>query len=73
MQQVIQSWRDQWIRNILPTLVSCKRWKDVKKNINEGDVVMMKYEGNMKDDYRLAIVKKTLMDKRNHQNCESWV
>ena len=64
VQQVFQSWWDRWIRDILPTLVPCKRWKDAKKNISEGDVVMMKYEGNMKDDYRLAIVKKTFKDKK---------
>ena len=36
----------------------------VRKNLNVNDVVMLKYQGNMKDDYRLAIVRKTFKDKK---------
>ena len=62
VQQVFKIWWDKWIQDVLPTLVPCKRWKDIKKNINVGDVVMMKYEGSIKNDYRLARVKETFPD-----------
>ena len=62
VQQVHKIWWDKWIQDVLPTLVPCKRWKDIKKNINVGDVVMMKYEGSINNDYRLARVKETFPD-----------
>ena len=35
---------------------SAYTWKDIRGNLKEGDIVMMKYSGNVKDDYRLARV-----------------
>ena len=62
VQQVFKCWWEKWIQDVLPTLVPCKRWKDIKKNLKVGDVVMMKYEGNINNDYRLARVKETFPD-----------
>ena len=64
IQEVYKVWWEKWIQDILPTLVPCKRWKDIKKNLKVGDIVMMKYEGNMSNDYRLARVKEVFPDKK---------
>ena len=41
----------------MPTLLPYTRWKKEQKNLKPGDVVLMRYEGNVKDDYRLAMVE----------------
>ena len=51
-----------WIQNLLPTLVPCKRWKDIKKNLKVGDVVMMTHEGSIHNDYSLARVEEIFPD-----------
>ena len=62
--QVYDCWWSQWIRQVLPTLVPVKRWKHRKQNLRVGDVVMMLYSGNLKNDYRLARVMKVCPDKK---------
>ena len=64
IQQVHQAWWDRWIRDVLPTLVPCRRWKNIKQNLKEKDIVMMKYSGNIRDDYRLARVLEVYPDKK---------
>jgi hypothetical protein len=64
VQQVYQAWWDRWIQDVLPTLVPCKRWKDIQKNLKQEDIVMMKYSGNIRDDYRLAKVLEVYPDKK---------
>ena len=53
-----------WIDDVLPTLVPCRRWRDVRKNLDVNDIVMMHYDGNFADDYRLARVVSVYKDKR---------
>ena len=36
----------------------------MKKNVKVDDIVMMKYSGNMRDDYRLARVVETFPDEK---------
>ena len=64
VQQVHQSWWERWIQDVLPTLVPCKRWKEIKKNLKVDDIVLMKYDGNIKDDYRLAKVTEVFKDEK---------
>ena len=64
IQQVFRAWWDRWIQDVLPTLVPCKRWKEVRKNIKQGDIVMMRYTGNMEHDYRLARVLEVFPDSK---------
>ena len=59
---VYNCWWQKWIRQVLPTLMPVKKWKQPMKNLEVGDVVMMYYPGNLKDDYRLAKVLKTHPD-----------
>ena len=54
--EVYTSWWKAWIEQVLPSLMPIPKWKKRAKNLTVGDVVMMIYEGNMKDDYRLAKV-----------------
>ena len=64
VQQVYEAWWRRWIQDVLPTLVPCKRWKHVQMNIKQGDIVMMKYAGQINDDYRLAKVIEVYPDKK---------
>ena len=64
IQQVYRSWWDRWIQDVLPTLVPCRRWKQIHKNVKIGDVVMMKYAGNINDEYRLARVLEVYPDSK---------
>ena len=59
-----KGWWEKWIQDILPTLVPCRRWKDIKKNLKVDDIVMVKYEGNIHNDYRLARVKEIFPDSK---------
>ena len=64
IQQLHKSWWDRWIQDVLPTLVPCRRWKDIKKNLKIGDIVTMKYAGNFQDDYRIARVLEVYPDNK---------
>ena len=54
--QVEQEWWDRWMKGVLPTLFSYKRWKSKKENLSKGDIVMLRYPKHFKDDYCLAKV-----------------
>merc|ERR1712121_66674 len=64
VEQVYKTWWDKWIQDVLPTLVPCKRWKQIHRNVRVGDVVMMKYAGSIKDEYRLARILEVYPDDR---------
>merc|ERR1711983_657204 len=51
VEQVYKTWWSKWIQDVLPTLVPCKRWKYIQKNVKVGDVVMMKYKREASDVY----------------------
>ena len=50
---------------MLPTLVPCKRWREPKKNLKPGDLVMMSYPNQLKNDYRIARVLEVFPDDKN--------
>ena len=54
--EVEAEWWRRWISTVLPTMLPAKKWKHEKENLMKGDVVMLTYEGNVKDDYVLAKV-----------------
>ena len=62
VQSVHHTWWSRWICDVLPTLVPCRKWKLKSHNLRVGDIVMLTYQGNFQDDYRLAIVKDTFPD-----------
>ena len=47
---------------MLPTLMPMNRWKKKKDDLEVGDVVMILYSGNAKNDYWLDRVLKTHPD-----------
>ena len=49
-----QEWWRRWISSVLPTLLPAGKWKREQQNLVVGDVVMLTYPGNVKDDYILA-------------------
>ena len=54
--EVYQAWWDAWIQQVLPSLMPIRKWRMRAKNLQVGDIVMLYYPGNLKDDYRLARV-----------------
>ena len=60
--QVEKEWWNLWIRQVLPTLFSYKRWKVKQENVKVGDLVMLNYPGHFKDDYCIAKVTKAEAD-----------
>ena len=43
--QVEKEWWDRWIKTVLPTLFKYKRWKTKQRNLEVGELVMLKYPG----------------------------
>ena len=62
--QVYECWWQKWIKQVLPSLIPVRKWKSKRSNLNVDDVVMMLYPGNIKNDYRLARVKKVFKDSK---------
>ena len=60
-----REWWRRWIEDVLPTLVPCRKWQKRRRNLKVGDVVMMWYQGNLVDDYRLALVSKVYPDDKD--------
>ena len=54
--EVEKEWWDRWIKQVLPTLFSYKKWKVKQENIKAGELVMLKYPGQFKDAYCIAKV-----------------
>ena len=59
---VESEWWKKWVKEVMPTLLPLPKWKKEQKNLQVGDVVQMWYQGNFKDNYRLAIVTKVYPD-----------
>ena len=57
--QVEKEWWDRWIKVVLPTLFSYKKWKTKQKNLEVGELVLLRYPGQFKDDYCMAKITET--------------
>ena len=55
--EVEKEWWGRWIKQVLPTLFSYKKWKVKKENIKVGELVMLHYPKQFKDDYCIVKVK----------------
>ena len=62
---VESEWWKKWVKEVMPTLLPYTRWKKEQKNLKPGDIVLIRYEGNVKDDYRLAMVEEVHPDPKN--------
>ena len=59
---VEHEWWKKWSKEVMPSLLPLPKWKRQQSNLQVGDVVHMWYEGNMKDEYRLAKVVEVFPD-----------
>ena len=64
VSSVYNTWWAAWHKQVLPTLIPCRKWKTEVRNLQVGDIVHMYYTGSLKDDYRLARVIKTFPDQK---------
>jgi hypothetical protein len=62
---VEQEWWSRWIKTVLPTMLPVQKWKREEKNLIVGDVVLLTFHGNVKDDYILARVTEVHPDEKN--------
>lgn len=56
----------KWMAQVFPHLVPSYKWKKEYRDVQEGDVVLMKTESELQDRYKLAIVKTAFKDKDGH-------
>ena len=54
VSEVEKEWWDRWIKVVMPTLFSYKRWKVKQENLRVGELVLLVYPGNFKNDYCIA-------------------
>ena len=43
VQRVFDHWWEKWIQDVLPSLVPCRRWKEIRKNLKKEDIVMKRH------------------------------
>ena len=61
-----QFWK-RWLQMYAPWLQIIHRWHDVKPNLKEGDIVLLKEEVDVgRRDYPKAVVIKTFPDTNGH-------
>ena len=57
LQQIITDWWDHWYRVVLPTLVPSYKWLQRHRNVQIGDVCLIRYGKDKRANYRLGRVK----------------
>ena len=53
---------DKWLNQVFPHLLPSYKWIKEHKNLQAGDVVLMKTESKISSTYRLAVVKSAVPD-----------
>ena len=56
-QEIIDDWWKVWYQRVLPTLVYNYKWLQRHRNVQPGDVCLIKYKNEIKAKYRLGRVK----------------
>jgi hypothetical protein len=63
VQETVATWWNQWKVTHFSSLVPTTRWKEARRNMRVGDVVLIKYTSKSKaGSYRLGIVKEIEVD-----------
>ena len=57
LQKLISEWWDEWYQSVLPSLVPCYKWLQRHRNVQVGDVCLIRYGKEKRANYRLGIVK----------------
>ena len=66
-EHIIRAWWDEWYQRVFPALVPYQKWKVSKRNVREGDIVLVLYPGKItKGDFRLARVTGVKEDDSGH-------
>ena len=55
-KQVVTDWWESWYRTVLPTLVSSYKWLQRHRNVQVGDVCLIRYAKEKRATYRLGRV-----------------
>ena len=66
-EHLIRAWWEEWFQRVFPSLVPYQKWKISRRNVQQGDVVLVLYPGKVsKGDYRLARVTSAVKDEGGH-------
>ena len=57
LQSLVEDWWKSWYQRVLPTLVPNYKWLQRHRNVQPGDVCLIRYKGELKGTYRLGRVK----------------
>ena len=57
LQQIVTDWWDHWYRVVLPTRVPSYKWLQRHRNVQIGDVCLIRYGKDKRATYRLGRVK----------------
>ena len=63
VQKVEQAWGKKWIKSVFPTLLPNNKWRNEERNLNVGDVVMIKFPRMKVAEYKLGRVVKVHYDR----------
>ena len=63
MKELEKTWWDQWVVQVLPLLVTFKKWRIEHRSLRKGDIVLVLYDRKVaKGDYRLARILEVYPD-----------
>ena len=56
LQNMVEDWWKRWYEGVLPSLVTSYKWHRRHRNVQEGDVCLIKYKNELKGTYKLGRV-----------------
>ena len=56
VKDLLDKWWSLWIKQVWPHLIPCKKWKEVSRNLQVGDVCLLYYPGALTGQYKLVRV-----------------
>ena len=62
LETIKQEFWDKWFVQVFHHLLPCYKWKTESRNVQEGDIVLMKAESALSQSYKLARVEKVVVD-----------
>ena len=57
LQQLVDDWWQHWYQSVLPTLVPSYKWLQRHRNVEVGDICLIRYKKEVRATYRLGRVK----------------
>ena len=57
LQSIVNDWWKAWYQQVLPSLVPNYKWLQRHRNVQPGDVCLIRYKNELKATYRLGRVK----------------